>query len=81
MNFADGWTTDDLIYRWKKDNPVQIAPNLNLPRFKLERFSTNYCNSKTNTGKKICICFFNYVIRYINKYIICLFSTIFLRRI
>jgi len=50
-----GWTTDDLIYRWKKDNPVQIAPNLNLPRFKLERFSTNYCNSKTNTGEYSCL--------------------------
>merc|ERR1719433_919120 len=39
----------------KKDNPVQIAPNLNLPRFKLERFSTNYCNSKTNTGEYSCL--------------------------
>ena len=48
--FADGWTTADLIYKWKELDPVQIVNDLNLPRFKLERFSTNYCNTKTNTG-------------------------------
>ena len=48
--FADGWTTADLIYKWKELDPVQIVNDLNLPRFKLERFSTDYCNTKTNTG-------------------------------
>ena len=48
--FLDGWTTADLIYKWKQEEPVQIVKDLNLPRFKLEKFSTDYCNSKTNTG-------------------------------
>ena len=47
---SDGWTTDDLIYRWKENDPVQIVKELNLPRFKLESFDTKYCNTKTNTG-------------------------------
>ena len=46
----DGWTTDDLIYKWKDDEPVQIVKDLNLPRFKLEEYSTDYCNTVTNTG-------------------------------
>ena len=48
---ADGWTTADLIYKWKEKDPVQVVPDLNLPRFKLERYSTDYCNSITNTGQ------------------------------
>lgn len=47
----DGWTTDDLVFLWKEDDPVQVVKNLHLPRFTLEKFVTNYCNSKTNTGK------------------------------
>ena len=30
--YLDGWTTDDLIYHWKKEDPVQITDDLNLPR-------------------------------------------------
>ena len=29
---ADGWATDDLIYKWKDVDPVQIVPGLHLPR-------------------------------------------------
>lgn len=47
---ADGWTTDDLVFLWKEGDPVQVVKNLHLPRFTLERFLTDYCNSKTNTG-------------------------------
>lgn len=49
--FTDGYTTEDLIFLWKKVNPVQITHPLNLPRFKLIKYKTNYCTSKTNTGK------------------------------
>lgn len=48
---ADGWTTDDLVFQWKEGDPVQVIKNLHLPRFTLEKFRTNYCNSKTNTGR------------------------------
>ena len=51
----DGWTTADLIYKWKELDPVQIVNDLNLPRFKLERYSTDYCNTKTNTGEYSCL--------------------------
>lgn len=47
---ADGWTTDDLVFLWRRDDPVQITKNLMLPRFALERSATATCNSKTNTG-------------------------------
>lgn len=49
--FADGWTTADLVFLWKEGDPVQVVKNLHLPRFTLEKFLTDYCNSKTNTGK------------------------------
>lgn len=48
--FKDGWTTDDLVFLWKEGDPVQVVKNLHLPRFTLEKFLTDYCNSKTNTG-------------------------------
>ena len=41
---------DDLIYEWKAEEPVQIVDNLNLPRFKLEHYDTDSCNTLTNTG-------------------------------
>ena len=49
-NFSDGWTTDDLVFLWKEGDPVQVVKNLHLPRFTLEKYRTDYCNSKTNTG-------------------------------
>ena len=50
-HFLDGWTTDDLLYLWKDEDPVQIVPDLHLPRFTLEKYISAYCNIKTNTGK------------------------------
>jgi hypothetical protein len=35
---------------WKDGDPVQVVKNLHLPRFTLEKFLTDSCNSKTNTG-------------------------------
>ncbi|XP_044017388.1 glutamate-gated chloride channel isoform X6 [Aphidius gifuensis] len=50
-----GWTTDDLVFVWKEGDPVQVVKNLHLPRFTLEKFLTDYCNSKTNTGEYSCL--------------------------
>ncbi|XP_076059352.1 glutamate-gated chloride channel-like isoform X3 [Oratosquilla oratoria] len=50
-----GWTTEDLVFLWKPDDPVQVTNNLHLPRFTLEKFDTKYCNSKTNTGEYSCL--------------------------
>uniref|UniRef100_A0A1B0CER2 Neurotransmitter-gated ion-channel transmembrane domain-containing protein n=1 Tax=Lutzomyia longipalpis TaxID=7200 RepID=A0A1B0CER2_LUTLO len=52
---GDGWTTDDLVFLWKEGDPVQVVKNLHLPRFTLEKFLTDYCNSKTNTGEYSCL--------------------------
>ena len=46
----DGWATDDLVYKWKDVDPVQIVPGLHLPRFTLEQYKSAYCNVITNTG-------------------------------
>ena len=32
INISDGWATDDLVYKWKDVDPVQIVPGLHLPR-------------------------------------------------
>ncbi|XP_057338609.1 glutamate-gated chloride channel isoform X3 [Microplitis mediator] len=50
-----GWTTDDLVFVWKEGDPVQVVKNLHLPRFTLEKYLTDYCNSKTNTGEYSCL--------------------------
>ncbi|KAK6635676.1 hypothetical protein RUM44_000930 [Polyplax serrata] len=50
-----GWTTADLVFLWKVGDPVQVVKNLHLPRFTLEKFFTDYCNSKTNTGEYSCL--------------------------
>ncbi|KAK2576487.1 hypothetical protein KPH14_005815 [Odynerus spinipes] len=50
-----GWTTSDLVFLWKEGDPVQVVKNLHLPRFTLEKFLTDYCNSKTNTGEYSCL--------------------------
>ena len=50
--FSDGWTTADLIFKWKQQDPVQVTSDLHLPRFALEQFTTDYCDSQTNTGKR-----------------------------
>ena len=52
---ADGWATDDLVYKWKDVDPVQIVPGLHLPRFTLEQYKSAYCNVITNTGEYSCL--------------------------
>ncbi|XP_049786000.1 glutamate-gated chloride channel-like [Schistocerca cancellata] len=50
-----GWTTDDLVFMWKDGDPVQVVRNLRLPRFTLEKFLTDYCHARTNTGEYSCL--------------------------
>ena len=50
-HFPDGWTTNDLIYKWKEINPVQLTKNLSLPGgFKLANYSNHQCDVVTATG-------------------------------
>ena len=53
--FSDGWAKDDLIYQWKKKDPVQVVPGLHLPRFTLEQYKSDYCDVITNTGSYSCL--------------------------
>ena len=46
----NGWTTEDLVFKWKKDDSVQVAV-FHLPRFTLKEYNPSTCDSKTNTGK------------------------------
>nr|CAH0100253.1 unnamed protein product [Daphnia galeata] len=55
LTVSDGWTTEDLVFLWRAGDPVQVANNLQLPRFALEKFKTDSCNSKTNTGEYSCL--------------------------
>ena len=49
---SDGWTTNDLIYKWKEINPVQLTKNLSLPGgFKLANYSNHNCDVVTATGR------------------------------
>ena len=43
------------MFKWKEKEPVQVTKNLHLPRFTLQRFKTDYCTSKTNTGEYSCL--------------------------
>ena len=49
MLIEDGWATDDLVYIWQNQKPVQIG-NVSLPRFVIEKYSSDYCNVATATG-------------------------------
>jgi len=50
-----GWATDDLVYLWKMKNPVQIGSGISLPRFVIEKYSSDYCNVNTSTGEYSCL--------------------------
>ena len=56
---SDGWAKDDLIYKWKEKDPVQVVPGLHLRRFTLEQYKSAYCDVITNTGKYIIFNFTN----------------------
>nr|CDJ82202.1 unnamed protein product [Haemonchus contortus] len=50
------YTTQDIKYEWKEQNPVQQKDGLrqSLPSFELQDVVTKYCTSKTNTGEYSC---------------------------
>lgn len=54
FHFSDGWTTDDVIFKWKHTHPVQIISNLHLPRFALEQFTTGVVEELRLFGPEFC---------------------------
>ncbi|KAI1711016.1 neurotransmitter-gated ion-channel ligand binding domain-containing protein [Ditylenchus destructor] len=51
------YTTDDIEYQWKVQNPIQQKDGLrqSLPSFELQDVLTDYCTSHTNTGIYSCL--------------------------
>uniref|UniRef100_A0A915J3M1 Uncharacterized protein n=1 Tax=Romanomermis culicivorax TaxID=13658 RepID=A0A915J3M1_ROMCU len=51
------FTTEDLVYRWKNQNPIQMKHGLarSLAEFRIQSVLNNYCTSKTSTGEYSCL--------------------------
>lgn len=51
------YTSDDIEYKWKEKDPVQLKPGLefSMPSFQLTQYNTTYCTSVTNTGTYSCL--------------------------
>ncbi|CAL8116353.1 unnamed protein product [Orchesella dallaii] len=51
------FTTDDLVYRWKPADPVQVSSTIgnDLQNLALTQFTTDYCDAQTNTGTYSCL--------------------------
>lgn len=47
----DGFTTDAIVFTWKNGEPVQVTKILLLSEFALVSYTTDYCTTRTNTGK------------------------------
>jgi len=50
-----GWTTQDIVLKWRAENPVDMAREFNMPRFKMQNHSLHECSSVTLTGNYSCI--------------------------
>lgn len=50
-----GYTTNDIVFVWKNENPVQVSKNIYLPKFRMQQTTHDYCTSRTNTGEYSCI--------------------------
>lgn len=50
-----GHTTDDVIYQWKKIDPIEVPDSLHILNYRLVAFNTDYCTSRTNTGTYSCL--------------------------
>ncbi|XP_035205260.1 glutamate-gated chloride channel-like, partial [Stegodyphus dumicola] len=68
-----GYTTDDLVFLWKRDDPVQVTKNLHMSKFTLNSFFTDHCKSRTNTGEYSCLKFDMLFSRNFNYYLVRLY--------
>jgi anionic glutamate receptor len=49
------YTQEDIIYKWKEEDPVQVTTQLHLPYYYLKKFETGTCDAQTNTGIYSCL--------------------------
>ncbi|CAL8116333.1 unnamed protein product [Orchesella dallaii] len=52
-----GFTTRDIVLAWKSYDPVEVGafPASDIQNFELKQFTTDYCDSQTNTGIYSCL--------------------------
>ncbi|XP_070565026.1 glycine receptor subunit alpha-3-like isoform X2 [Ptychodera flava] len=50
-----GFTTKDLLFTWKKEKPVQVNENLELPQFNIIGYQIFPCTKVYNTGSYTCV--------------------------
>ena len=48
---SDGYTTDDIVFNWNPENPIQRNEDLVLPEFAVTGISTGDCTVEYVTGK------------------------------
>ena len=48
---TDGYSTEDVIFQWAPEDPVQIAEDTELPQFNLMDTKTSICTKVYSTGK------------------------------
>ena len=41
---------DDLIFKWRENEAIQLPTNLTLPQFKILGYKLNSCTKKYDTG-------------------------------
>ncbi|KAG8222563.1 hypothetical protein J437_LFUL016764 [Ladona fulva] len=73
IRMANAYTTTDLIFLWKDEDPVQSVVDLDMSPFVMQGFGIDYCNSKTNTGEYSCLRTEFLFKRLVNNYILHLF--------
>ena len=45
-----GYSTDDLVFQWAKESPIQVKEDLVIPRYKMEKTETDDCTKVYSTG-------------------------------
>ena len=50
-NLTDGYSTEDVIFQWAPEDPVQIAEDTELPQFNLMDTKTSICTKVYSTGE------------------------------
>ncbi|CAN7983052.1 unnamed protein product [Ixodes hexagonus] len=52
-------STDVLVFKWKKDNPLQVTEDAYLLEYTLTETTTGYCTSRTNTGESFFLYYYS----------------------
>ncbi|XP_071951847.1 glycine receptor subunit alpha-2-like isoform X2 [Antedon mediterranea] len=65
-----GYTTKDMIFTWRDNDPVDVSSDVELPTFSIVRIEKHPCNKVYSTGTYTCLEAIFYLNRQIGYYII-----------